>query len=51
MRVEWIEKAIQSILKQKIPNFEIIICGKLIDRSIIEKYNLKYIEFTEKEEI
>ena len=51
MRAEWIEKVIQSILKQKIPNFEVIICGKLIDRSIIEKYNLKYIEFTEKDEI
>ena len=51
MRVEWIEEAIQSILKQKIPNFEIIICWKLIDTSIIEKYNLKYIEFTEKDEI
>ena len=51
MRVEWIEEAIQSILKQKIPNFEIIICWKLIDTSIIEKYNLKYVEFTEKDEI
>ena len=50
-RIEWIEKVIQSILKQEIPNFEIIICWKLIDKSIIEKYNLKYVEFTEKDEI
>ena len=50
-RIEWIEKVIQSILKQEIPNFEIMICWKLIDKSIIEKYNLKYVEFTEKDEI
>lgn len=46
-RDEWIEKIISSIKKQKIPSFEIIVCGKYKNRP--EK-NFVYINFNERSE-
>lgn len=44
-RDDWMEMIIESIKKQKIPNYEIIICGKYRKRP--EK-NIKYIFFNER---
>ncbi len=39
-------KFIESVEKQKIPNYEIIICGKLVDEKAIKKWkNVKYLFF------
>jgi hypothetical protein len=41
-RIEWLRRSLQSIRKQKIPNYEIIICGKYIDPL---KKDIVYIPF------
>jgi len=50
-RKDWIIQVIESIIKQNIPHYEIIICWFLEDKSIIDTFNIKYIEFTEKDNI
>lgn len=39
----WVEELILSIVNQKIPNYEIIICGPYRNKDFINKYNLKII--------
>ncbi|TSC88496.1 MAG: hypothetical protein G01um10145_899 [Microgenomates group bacterium Gr01-1014_5] len=46
-RDEWIEEIIQAIHKQKIPNYEIIICGTYRDR---KEKNFTYIPFNERDD-
>lgn len=45
-RNEWIEEIIQAIHKQKVPYYEIIVCGAYFDR---EEKNFTYIPFRERE--
>lgn len=45
-RNEWIEEIIQAIHRQKIPNYEIIVCGAYFDR---KEKNFTYIPFRERE--
>lgn len=45
---EWVEKQILAIKAQKIPNYEIIVCGTYFDR---EMKKFKYIFFNEKDEL
>lgn len=46
-RNEWIEEIIQAIHKQKIPNYEIIVCGTYFDR---KEKNFTYIPFKERDD-
>lgn len=46
-RTEWVEKIIDSIRGQKIPHFEIIICGTYSDK---KKNDIKYISFNQKDD-
>jgi hypothetical protein len=39
----WVEELILSIVNQKIPNYEIIICGPYRNKEFINKYNIKII--------
>lgn len=39
----WVEELILSIVNQKIPNYEIIICGPYRNKDFINNYNLKII--------
>lgn len=45
---DWVEKQIKSIKEQKIPNFEIIVCGTYFNR---KEKNFKYIPFSEKDNL
>lgn len=45
---EWVENQISSIKKQKIPNYEIIVCGTYYNR---DEENFKYIQFNEKDDL
>lgn len=47
-RNDWVEKQINSIKSQNIPNYEIIVCGKYFER---KEKNFKYIHFTEKDNL
>lgn len=46
-RNEWVEEIIQSIHKQKIPHYEIIVCGTYFNR---EEKNFTYIPFKERDD-
>lgn len=46
-RNDWIEEIIQAIHKQKIPNYEIIVCGTYFDR---KEKNFTYIPFKERDD-
>lgn len=46
-RDDWLEEIIKSIKDQKIPNYEIIICGTYRDR---KEKNFKYIPFFERDD-
>ena len=46
-RNDWIEEIIQAIHNQKIPNYEIIVCGTYIDR---REKNFTYIPFKERDD-
>jgi glycosyltransferase involved in cell wall biosynthesis len=48
-RDEWLKQGIESIRKQKIPNYEIIICGKT-DEKIAKAKDIVFIPFTEKDD-
>ena len=37
----WIDELILTIVNQKIPNYEIIICGEYNNKEFVQKYNLK----------
>ena len=45
-RNDWMEEIIQSIHKQKIPHYEIIVCGTYFDR---KEKNFTYIPFSERD--
>lgn len=45
---EWVERQIASIRNQKIPEYEIIICGKYYDR---KEKDVKYIYFDKKDDL
>jgi hypothetical protein len=45
---DWVEKQIESIKKQKIPNYEIIVCGTYMEK---EEKNFRYISFNEKDDL
>ena len=45
---DWVEMQIQSIKDQKIPFYEIIVCGTYFDK---KEPNFKYISFNEKDEL
>lgn len=47
MRREWMEELISSIYAQKIPNYEIIVCGTYFDR---KAPNFKYIPFNQRDD-
>jgi hypothetical protein len=44
---DWVEQQIQSIRNQKIPNYEIIICGTYYDR---KEPDVRYIPFSDKDD-
>lgn len=46
-RNEWIEEIIQSIHKQKVPHYEIIVCGTYFDR---KEKNFTFIPFSERDD-
>ena len=46
-RNDWIEEIIQAIHKQKIPNYEIVVCGTYHDR---KEKNFTYIPFKERDD-
>jgi hypothetical protein len=41
---EWINELILSIVKQEIPNYQIIICGPYENKDFKKKYNIKILE-------
>lgn len=41
---DWVDELVESIVDQKIPNYEIIICGPYKNEDLINKYNLKVLE-------
>ena len=41
---EWINELILSIVKQKISNYEIIICGPYKNKDFKKQYNIKILE-------
>jgi len=45
---EWIEKQIKAIKAQKIPSYEIIVCGTYFNR---KEKNFKYIHFNKKDDL
>lgn len=48
VRADWIENIINSIRKQRIPNYEIIICGTYFDR---KENDCRYIPFNKRDDL
>lgn len=49
-RDDWLNQIIDSIENQNIPNYEIILCGKVNNDEIINRKNVVYVEFTQNDE-
>lgn len=47
-KMDWVEKIIESIRRQKIPHYEIIVCGKYYDR---KEPDFEYIPFDQRDDL